>query len=183
MSNKNTAATRKWAFDFSTLDRSKNRGPRSAPKDPLGFIAGSGKSSKGNIKHSRTDSVDAHANLKIKRAWDAALAPGKSLPMNGFMLWMSGNGVQIFSIMITAMLFFQPVKAIMSLNTAFERFEIKGTRTAGELTLPKLVFVLMNVLTILLGIYKLSAMGLLPTATSDWLAFMEPKKILEHGLV
>ncbi|KAI8053938.1 hypothetical protein BDF22DRAFT_682154 [Syncephalis plumigaleata] len=77
--------------------------------------------------------------------------------------------------MITGMLFFQPVKAIMNLNA--------GTRTSNELALPKLVFILMNLLTILLGVYKLSAMGLLPTATSDWLAFMEPKKILEHGLV
>ncbi|RKP25510.1 hypothetical protein SYNPS1DRAFT_15547, partial [Syncephalis pseudoplumigaleata] len=111
------------------------------------------------------------------RAWDAALTPAKSLPMNAFMLWMSGNGVQIFSIMITAMLFFQPVKAMMNLNAAFERFEIKGNRASNELALPKLVFLLMNLLTILLGVYKLSAMGLLPTATSDWLAFMEPKKV------
>lgn len=36
--------------------------------------------------------------------------------MNAIMVYMTGNSVQIFSVMITAMLFFQPVKAIMSLQ-------------------------------------------------------------------
>jgi hypothetical protein len=36
--------------------------------------------------------------------------------MNAFMLWMSGNGVQIFSVMITGMLFFQPIKALMGID-------------------------------------------------------------------
>lgn len=34
--------------------------------------------------------------------------------MNAIMIYMTGTGVQIFSVMITAMLFFQPAKAIMS---------------------------------------------------------------------
>jgi hypothetical protein len=37
--------------------------------------------------------------------------------MNAFMLWMSGNGVQIFSVMITGMLFFQPIKALMGIDS------------------------------------------------------------------
>ena len=53
----------------------------------------------------------------FKKAWDAALSPGKNIPMNAFMLWMSGNGVQIFSVMITGMLFFQPIKALMGLDS------------------------------------------------------------------
>lgn len=28
-----------------------------------------------------------------------------------------------------------------------------------------------------LGVWKLNGMGLLPTATSDWLAYMEPKEV------
>ena len=43
--------------------------------------------------------------------------------------------------------------------------------------LPKLVYVVLQLLTMALGLYKCSAMGLLPTATSDWLAFMEPKQV------
>jgi hypothetical protein len=45
-----------------------------------------------------------------------ALAPGKQLPMQAFMLWMSGNSVQIFSVAITAMLMFSPIKALLSMS-------------------------------------------------------------------
>lgn len=44
------------------------------------------------------------------------MAPAKSIPMNAIMIYMSGNGVQLFSVMITAMLFWNPIKAIASLN-------------------------------------------------------------------
>ncbi|KAJ3194492.1 Meckelin [Irineochytrium annulatum] len=63
----------------------------------------------------KTKSEDEQANLeklKAKKAWDVALGPGKSIPMNAFMLYMSGNSVQIFSILITVMLFFNAAKAL-----------------------------------------------------------------------
>lgn len=34
--------------------------------------------------------------IRVKKAWEIALGPGKSIPMNAFMMWMSGNTVQIF---------------------------------------------------------------------------------------
>jgi len=54
--------------------------------------------------------------LKEKRAWDAAIAPAKSLPMQVFMLYMSGGGVQVFSMGIVFMLLFSPFKAIAGIN-------------------------------------------------------------------
>ena len=53
-----------------------------------------------------------------------ALAPGKQLPMQAFMLWMSGNSVQIFSVAITGMLMITPIKALMSMG--------QGTDTEAE---------------------------------------------------
>ena len=44
-------------------------------------------------------------------AWATAQAPAKNLFMTGFMLWMSGAGVHIFSIMITGMALLNPIKA------------------------------------------------------------------------
>lgn len=41
--------------------------------------------------------------MTLQKAWEMATATAKSLPMNAFMLYMSGSGVQIFSIMMTAM--------------------------------------------------------------------------------
>ena len=45
------------------------------------------------------------------------MAPAKSVPMNAFMLYMSGSGVQIFSMMVVGMLLTGPVKAILSIKS------------------------------------------------------------------
>jgi hypothetical protein len=44
------------------------------------------------------------------------MGPAKSIPMNAIMIYMSGTSLQIFTVMVTAMLFFQPAKAIMSVQ-------------------------------------------------------------------
>ncbi|VDK62493.1 unnamed protein product, partial [Anisakis simplex] len=57
-------------------------------------------------------------HLMTKRAWEMALQPIKSLPMNMFMMYMSGNTISIFPIMMIAMMAWRPVKALMSVNAA-----------------------------------------------------------------
>ncbi|KAF8599787.1 DUF1077-domain-containing protein [Ceratobasidium sp. AG-I] len=116
---------------------------------------------------------ESYEALKEKRAWDMAISPAKSLPMNAFMLYMSGNGVQIFSIGILVMLLLNPIKAVASINSAFASFTPKGSdpTSFGTLTLQKLAFIACNILTMALGIYKCRSMGLVPTGTGDWLAF------------
>ena len=47
---------------------------------------------------------------------DIAKAPGRNLLMTAFMLWMSGSTVNIFSIMITVMYLFNPLKALFQVN-------------------------------------------------------------------
>ncbi|RKO99390.1 hypothetical protein CXG81DRAFT_2036, partial [Caulochytrium protostelioides] len=137
------------------------------------------------------------AHLKLKKAWDVAMAPAKSIPMNAFMLWMSGNSIQIFSILITVMMLLNSVKAAMAVRAAFAQFEKADGRgapgdpaatesvaafhaiTQDPLLLPKIVFCLTHLGSFALGVWKCGAMGLLPTATSDWLAFLEPKSYAE----
>src|SRR4051812_21082031 len=97
-----------------------------------------------------------------------ATAPGKQLFMTALMLWMSGSSLQIFSIMMLVMAFWQPLQKLISVNAGsefailirniaqielvivvcaeFSRFE----ESAVDLTLPKLVFMGCN----LLGISK-----------------------------
>ncbi len=43
-----------------------------------------------------------------------ALGPWKQLPMNLFVMWMAGNSVSIFPIMMVGMMFFRPVQALMT---------------------------------------------------------------------
>lgn len=98
--------------------------------------------------------------LKLKKAWEVALAPVKQLPMTGIMMYMSGNSLQIFSIMMVVMAFKNPVMGLMATQQAFERFETEGTKP--KLLLVKAVYVAMQILALALGVWKVNQMGLLP---------------------
>mmetsp|Transcript_50163 Transcript_50163/g.115788 ORF Transcript_50163/g.115788 Transcript_50163/m.115788 type:complete len:136 (-) Transcript_50163:11-418(-) len=60
--------------------------------------------------------------LKLKKAKELQWQPAKSFMMTGFMLWMSGNGVHIFSIMITFYAIYNPIKSALGVNGVFSRF-------------------------------------------------------------
>ncbi|KAI9692898.1 MAG: hypothetical protein M1822_004892 [Bathelium mastoideum] len=119
--------------------------------------------------------------LKLKKAWELAIAPAKQLPMNGIMMYMSGNSLQIFSIMMVWMLFKNPITAIVNINPTFARFETEGTK--ANMLLVKLIFVATNLLALALGIWKVNGMGLLPTTRSDWLAWEAEREPLERATI
>ncbi|KAI8910366.1 hypothetical protein EDD86DRAFT_205204 [Gorgonomyces haynaldii] len=111
--------------------------------------------------------------LKLKKAYELAFSGAKSIPMNGFMLYMSGNGIQIFSIMMTGMLLYNSAMQILGSRNQFKQFE----QQSGIL-LPLLLFILIQGVNFGLGMWKLGQMGLLPTSTSDWLSFLAEREIV-----
>ncbi len=98
--------------------------------------------------------------LKLKKAWELAIAPAKQLPMNAIGMYMTGNSLQIFSIMMVFMLFKAPVQAIMNIQNTFSRLETDGNRS--QMLMVKAAFVACNCLALALGIWKVNGMGLLP---------------------
>lgn len=106
-----------------------------------------------------------HADLLYKSAMAQATAPGKQLLMTAFMLWMSGNSLQIFSIMMLGMAMWTPLSEMLSVGTRFARYAHGGV----DLTVPKLTFIAMNLAGLALGLYKCNSMGLLPTSAADWI--------------
>jgi uncharacterized membrane protein len=104
-----------------------------------------------------TEETDA---LKLKKAWEVALAPVKQLPMTAIMMYMSGNSLQIFSIMMVAMAFKNPVMGLVATNQSFERFESAGNK--AQMLMVKAVYVGMQILALALGVWKVNGMGLLP---------------------
>jgi hypothetical protein len=80
--------------------------------------------------------------------------------MTGFMMYMSGNGLQIFSIMMVVMAFKNPLMGLLATNSTFQRFESEGT--AQKLLLVKAAYVAMQIASFGLGIWKVNQMGLLP---------------------
>uniref|UniRef100_A0A915MC94 ER membrane protein complex subunit 4 n=1 Tax=Meloidogyne javanica TaxID=6303 RepID=A0A915MC94_MELJA len=128
-------------------------------------------------------------HLLNKRAWDVALGPLKALPMNinncsvagsevdsfGFMMYMAGNTISIFPIMMVMMMVWRPIKTLLSVNATFKVME---QEYGSSLILHKIVFILGNLGAVALAVYKCHTMGLLPNHESDWLDFMsEPERL------
>lgn len=95
--------------------------------------------------------------------------------MNLLIMYMSGNSISIFPIMMVGMMLVRPIKAIIATQATFK--VIEGTQAAGQ----KIVYFLGNLANVALAVYKCHSMGLLPTHASDWLAFVEPQSRLEYA--
>lgn len=168
-----------WVLDLNSTAPPKPKN-NSIP-DPPGYtapvsISKSGSKSKNAapVSARKPPTTEEMDTLKLKKAWEVAIAPAKQLPMNAFGMYMSGNSLQIFSIMMVFMLFKNPITALFAIQSTFARFESEGTRS--QLLLVKLVFIGTNLLALGLGIWKVNGMGLLPTTRSDWLAWETPKE-------
>jgi hypothetical protein len=81
------------------------------------------------------------------------------------------------------MLLFNSVKSIMTTGDgilnyltkiAFRRFQEPGV----SVLYPQATFILLQLANFALGVYNVNRMGLLPTSSSDWLQFLEPKEIM-----
>jgi hypothetical protein len=79
--------------------------------------------------------------------------------MNAIMMYMSGNSLQIFSIMMVFMLFKNPLQGLMNTNQVLQGSKRKAP---GRLWMVKATYVLMQLVALSLGIWKVNGMGLLP---------------------
>ncbi|KAJ6172530.1 ER membrane protein complex subunit 4 [Penicillium chermesinum] len=144
--------------------------------DPPGFSSSRGKQQQQQPIAKKPEDNDA---LKLKKAWEIAIAPSKSIPMNAIMMYMSGNSLQIFSIMMVFMLFKGPIQGLFNTNAVFAKYETPTTH--ARLLGVKAVYVVMQLGLLALGIWKVNAMGLLPTTRSDWLAWETERLPLERA--
>ncbi|KAK3324773.1 hypothetical protein B0T19DRAFT_238770 [Cercophora scortea] len=178
-----------WVADLNNPPAPKSK--QNSIPDPPGYPSSQAVSSSKKKDAAAKDSSKAAAQrkaptgaemdtLKVKKAWEVALGPVKSLPMTGIMMYMSGNSLQIFSIMMVWMAFKNPVMGILATNQAFERFETETNRP--KILQVKVAYVLMQLLALALGIWKVNAMGLLPTTRSDWLAWEAQREPLESSV-
>jgi hypothetical protein len=160
-----------WVLDLNSTSPTKPRSSGPFP-DPPGFTSTSAlaqsKPTKGGkaITPRAKPSPEEMETLKLKKAWEVAIAPAKQLPMNAIGMYMSGNSLQMFSIMMVFMLFKAPIQALMSINQTFARFESDGKKQ--EMLMVKAAFVGCNLLALALGTWKVNQMGLLPWVFSTY---------------
>jgi hypothetical protein len=151
-----------WVVDLTSTPPSKPKSGTFA--DPPGYTSNTqlsrSKSSKNAVTPRKQPSADEMDTLKLKKAWELAIAPAKQLPMNAIGMYMTGNSLQIFSIMMVFMLFKGPIQAVLNINNTFARLETDGNR--GQMVMVKAAFVACNCLALALGIWKVNGMGLLP---------------------
>ncbi|KAG9253238.1 uncharacterized protein F5Z01DRAFT_158377 [Emericellopsis atlantica] len=170
-----------WALQLESPPAAKSKS--SAIPDPPGFHSSvvsnkSGKDAKVQPRQAKTpEEMDT---LKLKKAWEVALAPVKSLPMTAIMMYMSGSSLQIFSIMMVVMAFKNPLMGIVNTQQAFERFE--SPSVSGRLLQVKLVYVVCQLVALAVGIWKVNQMGLLPTTRSDWLMWEAQRQSLDNAV-
>lgn len=124
------------------------------------------------------------------------MSPASGLFTTGFMLWMSGSTLQIFSIMMIGMAFINPIKAIGGINATFQRFETTAKKNspsslssspAADASLaintlyPKAIFLALQLVSLGIAVYKASSMGLLPLTSADWVSYIPMRQYAEHS--
>uniref|UniRef100_A0A2P2LP38 ER membrane protein complex subunit 4 n=1 Tax=Rhizophora mucronata TaxID=61149 RepID=A0A2P2LP38_RHIMU len=162
---------RRWAVDFT--DNSTAPSSRDIT-DPPGFCCASPDQDDWT---STKQKKDAEANWKAQKAWEVAQAPFKNLLMMGFMMWMAGNTVHLFSIGITFSALWQPINALRAVGNVFEPYKNSKVDLLG----PKLLFIALNLGGLALGVWKLNTLGLLPTHASDWVSSLPPAQEVEYS--
>jgi len=114
---------------------------------------------------------------KQNKAMSLAMGPAKQIAMNGFMMWMSGKNLNIFSISITSMAIMNPVKGILSTPNVFRSCEDPDGKV--DLNSAKAIFLVMNLVWLGVGLYKMGTMKLLPLTSADWESYVVWKHVLE----
>lgn len=165
---KGKGLARRWAVQFDDHSNSSD------VPDPLGFNRSLQDLDDANASRQKKD---AEIAWKSQKAWEVAQAPFKNLLMMGFMMWMAGSTVHLFSIGITFSALWQPISALQSVGKVFEPYKDSKVDTLA----PKLLFIALNLAGLGLGVWKLNTLGLLPTHASDWVSSLPPAPEVEFA--
>jgi ER membrane protein complex subunit 4 len=101
------------------------------------------------------------------------------MPMMLFVFYMMGSGISIYTIMFTMNFAISPIKALCNTNQMFEQFEGKEVSLLG----PKLLYAAANIISIGLGVYKFSNMGIIPVQPADWAGLYPAQSAYESNQV
>ncbi|XP_069796920.1 ER membrane protein complex subunit 4 isoform X1 [Narcine bancroftii] len=166
----NRTRRHKWAIELALSNSGRGRDRQGGQGDVV-YPVGYSDRQLPDTSVQETDRI-----LVEKRCWDIALGPLKQVPMNLFIMYMAGNTISIFPIMMVCMMAWRPIQALMSISSTFKLLE-----SSSQQWLQGLVYLIGNLLGLALAVYKCQSMGLLPTHASDWLAFIEAPQRVEYA--
>ncbi|WOH03262.1 hypothetical protein DCAR_0522658 [Daucus carota subsp. sativus] len=113
------------------------------------------------------------------KAWKVAQAPSKNLLIMGFMMWVAGSTMHLFSIDITFSVLWQPISVLQGVGKVFEPYKDGRVDLFG----PKLLYIALNLpgLFILHYLRQINTLGLFPTHASDWVSSLPPAQCVHLG--
>eukprot|EP00478_Filoreta_tenera_P003609 GABV01003827.1.p1 GENE.GABV01003827.1~~GABV01003827.1.p1 ORF type:complete len:172 (-),score=30.16 GABV01003827.1:7-522(-) len=140
---------------------------RCSSKPPPGFLSGDFSWDSDSSASSRR--AGDPSELVYRAAMAAATSPFKQLLMTALMLYMSGNSIQIFSIVMVGMATWQPLKALLGVRDVFAKYENNSAIAGSDVSflLPKLIYVGAQLLAFSMAAWKLSSLGLIGGASFD----------------
>lgn len=163
----------KWKLDFTSKAISSKK---SGVVDPPGYeqrVFNEIEEAHSNRKNGKLDSaLLARKELALR---SRALEPLKQVGMMCFMLYMSGNTLQLFSIMMLSSCVYSPIQAISNVTKAIP------PNNDVDVMIPRLLYCLVYLGQLAFAAYKLDCMGLLPTYPSDWSSQLKAPVYLERS--
>lgn len=116
---------------------------------------------------------DERRQRKVNRLNSLQMSPVSNLPVTLLMLWMCGNDIGIFSIMMTGNAIYSPISQLLNAGAQFVPFA-NDDDIKEDVLRAKLIYMALCFVSVLVGLAKLHFMGLLPTAAADWLDHTPP---------
>lgn len=111
--------------------------------------------------------------ILLQQSWNTATSGMSSIGMNAFMFWMMGSGLHIFTLIFMFTMLYNSIKTISNVNMVFKKFE----SLKEAIWLHKLIYMGINSVPLLIGLYKLYGMGLLPLHPSDYVALVPKHRV------
>merc|ERR1712131_245864 len=96
--------------------------------------------------------------------------------MNLFMMYMIGNQIGIWSIMMLGMTFFRTISSCASFKATSTQLE-----NSDNFYLQILIWIMGQLAMVAMCMWKCNSMGLLPTHPSDWLTFSKAAEATEFS--
>lgn len=118
-------------------------------------------------------------DILVKRAWDVALSPAKSMGMTFLMMYLSGGSSGIFGILIIGYALINCVRTLLSICTAFKTFE--ETPGMPNIILQKIAYLCISFLGLVYVLYQCTSLGLLPINSGDYIALIPEKQRIEKS--
>jgi ER membrane protein complex subunit 4 len=164
---------RKWKLDFTSRALVSRK---TSAQDPPGYdssVFAEVEAAPSKKKAQLDTATLARKELALR---SKALEPLKQVGFMCFMLWMSGNSLQLFSIMMLVSCIYSPFQAIANVTSVFP------PNKDVDVLVPRVIYCLVYLGQLGFAAYKLDKMGLLPTHASDWSSQLQPPSYLERSI-